>query len=86
MAYREVGVGITSLLYALGPVLVMAASPLLFGERLTLPACACFAVVVAGALLANGPVATGDNGMRGIAHGLAAAAAYAAMIVLCKKA
>lgn len=86
MAYREVGVGITSLLYALGPVLVMAASPLLFGERLTLPACACFGVVVFGALLANGPVAAGANGMRGIAHGLAAAVAYAMMIVLCKKA
>ena len=86
MAYREIGVGITSLLYALGPVLVMAASPLLFGERLTLPACACFAVVVAGALLANGPVAAGGNGMRGIFHGLCAAVAYAAMIILCKKA
>ena len=86
MAYREVGVGITSLLYALGPVMVMAGSPWLFGERLTLPACACFAVVVVGAVLSNGPVAADGGGFLGLVHGLAAAVAYAAMIVLCKKA
>lgn len=85
MAYREVGVGVTSLLYALGPVMVMAASPLLFGERLTIPACACFATVLTGAVLVNGPVAAGGDGSLGLVHGLVAAVAYAAMIVLCKK-
>ena len=34
-AYQTIGVGISSLLYYCGPIIVMALSPLIFGEKLT---------------------------------------------------
>lgn len=34
-AYQTIGIGISSLLYYCGPIIVMALSPLIFGEKLT---------------------------------------------------
>ena len=34
-AYQTIGVGVSSLLYYCGPIIVMALSPLIFGEKLT---------------------------------------------------
>ena len=44
-AYRALGVSLWSLLYYCGPVFVMALSPLLFHEKLTVCRCVCFAAV-----------------------------------------
>lgn len=86
LAYREIGVGLASLLYALGPVLVMATSPLLFGERLTGPVVLGFLVVLSGSFLVNGGALQGGASWMGIVHGIFSAFAYACMIVFCKKA
>lgn len=40
-AYQTIGVGISSLLYYCGPIIVMALSPLIFGEKLTGGKCSC---------------------------------------------
>ena len=50
-AYHLVGVGIATLEYYCGPVIVMALSPLLFGEKLTAKKILGFLVVVIGAAL-----------------------------------
>lgn len=49
--YVRIGVGMASLLYYCGPVIVMALSPLLFHERLTRAKLLGFAAVFASALL-----------------------------------
>ncbi len=85
-AYTEIGVSLTSLLYALGPVMVMALSPILFKEKFTVVSIVGFAVVLLGAVLANGPVAASGSGIIGIVHGFIAAVGYAVMIVLYKRA
>ncbi|MBQ9068579.1 MAG: EamA family transporter [Eggerthellaceae bacterium] len=82
-AYHEVGVAVSSLLYALGPVGLMVVSPIVFKTRLTRSMVAGFAVIVAGVVLVNGAVDTTLN-ITGILCGLAAAASYTVMIVLGK--
>ena len=52
--YKTVGVGIASLLYCCGPVIVMALSPLLFKERFTAAKLIGFAAVLCGIALING--------------------------------
>lgn len=85
-AYQEVGVGLTSLLYTLGPVIVLAASPFLFGERIGGMSIAGFGIVLIGAFLINGTAIGDGASLLGIVLGLAAAFAYAALIVFTKKA
>ena len=55
-AYQTIGVGISSLLYYCGPIIVMALSPLIFGEKLTGSKIAGFiAVACGGFMLWNQP-------------------------------
>lgn len=53
-AYRYVGVGVASLLFYCGPVIVMALSPMLFKTRLTAQKVLGFAAVTVGAFLVVG--------------------------------
>lgn len=48
-AYQTIGVGVSSLLYYCGPIIVMALSPLIFGEKLTGGKIAGFVAVACGA-------------------------------------
>lgn len=85
-AYTLVGVGIASLAYYCGPVLVMALSPLLFGEKLTLARIAGFCTVLIGAALV---VCTNTGNMLnpfGLALGLGSACMYAVMVIFSRKA
>ena len=72
-AYQTIGVGVSSLLYYCGPIIVMALSPLIFGEKLTGGKIASFIAVACGAL----PIA-------GIACGIASAFCYALMVIASK--
>lgn len=84
-AYRYAGVALSTILCYLAPIVVMALSPVLFHERLTLPKGVSFAVVVAGCLLIN-MTALGDGvSARGILYGIGAAAGMSAMVILNKK-
>ena len=50
-AYQTIGVGVSSLLYYCGPIIVMALSPFIFGEKLTGGKIAGFIAVACGAFL-----------------------------------
>lgn len=83
-AFERVGVGLSMLIYYCGSVLVMALSPLLFGEKITARKAACFAAVLAGAALVNGSsVALGADPL-GVGFACIAALSYAGLIVLGK--
>lgn len=84
-AYALVGVSVASLAYYCAPVLVMAASPALFGERLRPRAVAGLGIVLAGVVLANGAV-QGTLNRAGLLCGAGSALAHAAMVLLSKKA
>lgn len=84
--YVRIGVGMASLLYYCGPVIVMALSPLLFHERLTRAKLLGFAAVFAGVLLVNGSVRGGNADTTGLLCGAASAALYAVMITENKRA
>ena len=85
-AYRYTSVSVATLSYYFAPVIVMAACPILFRERLTARQIVCFLLSTAGLVLIVG--VTGLNGaghhLTGILFGLGAAVFYAAVILLNK--
>lgn len=85
-AFRHIGVGFTSLIYCAGPVLLVAVSPILFGEPFHRRKAAGFAVALAGILLVNSHISTDGINMLGILCAFACAVAYAGMIALNKQA
>ena len=85
-AYARIGVSIASLLYYCGPVIVMALSPLLFKERLTVNKVLGFLAVVVGVVLINGNAFDVTGDLFGITCGLLSAVMYAFMVVCNKKA
>ena len=56
-AYVRVGVGISTLIYYCGPVIVMALSPFIFHEKLSAVKIIGMVIVLAGMLLINGSAA-----------------------------
>lgn len=84
-AYARIGVGIASLLYYCGPVIVMVLSPLLFKEKLTAYKLAGFLAVVVGVFFLNGTAGSGRDAV-GLLCGLLSAVLYAAMVIFNKKA
>lgn len=84
-AYQQVGVGLASLLYYCGPVIVMALSPLIFREKLTAPKLVGLAIVLVGVVMVNGNVAGGLNAW-GVFCGAMSAVMYAFMVTLNKQA
>lgn len=85
-AYRQVGVSVATLAYYTGPVIVMVLAPIVFKERLAVSSVAGFIAVAAGMLLVNGQELAHGHASIGLAFGLLSAVAYAAMVVLNKKA
>lgn len=83
-AYQLIGVGISSLLYYCGPIIVMALSPVLFGEKLTGGKVAGFIAVACGAFLIAAQGLGGDFPVAGIVCGAASAFCYAIMVVASK--
>ena len=84
-AYRYTTVSVATLSYYFAPVLVTAACPLLFHERLTGKQIVCFVMSTLGLVLVIG--VGGLRGVadgRGVVFGLGAAAFYAAVILLNK--
>lgn len=84
-AYQQVGVGISSLLYYCGPVIVMILSPLLFREKLTVPKIAGFLVVIFGIVLVNGQAALNGVNKTGLVCGGMSAVMYFFMVTLNKQ-
>ena len=84
-AYQQIGVSLSSLLYYCGPVIVMALSPLLFREKLTLPKIFGFALVLLGLVLVNGNIVGDTQSHWGILCGILSAVMYAFMVICNKK-
>lgn len=85
-AYRLIGVGIASLSYYCGPVIVMALSPVLSHERLTPAKLLGFAAVICGVFLV---VAQGQGASLspwGLICGGMSAVMYAVMVICSKRA
>lgn len=83
-AYGQIGVGISSLLYYCGPVIVMVLSPVLFKEKLTPVKLVGFVTVLCGICLVNGNAAQKLNTL-GILCGLFSAVMYSIMVIANKK-
>lgn len=85
-AYARIGVGISSLLYYCGPVVVMALSPLIFKEHLSVNKICGFIAVAVGVILINATSNSTDGNTFGIICGLMSAVMYSLMIIFNKKA
>ncbi len=85
-AFVRIGVSIATLLYSCGPVIVMALSPLLFKEKLTVWNVSGFGAVLCGVVLLNGQLILGDGDVFGLVCGLLSALTYAFMVIFNKKA
>lgn len=85
-AYRQIGVGVASLAYYCGPVIVMALSPLLFREKLTPAKGIGFLVVLCGVALVNGQAFQEGKTAWGLFCGGMSAVMYAFMVIFNKKA
>lgn len=85
-AYTKIGVSIASLLYYCGPMIVMALSPLVFKEKLTVYKAVGFLTVLCGVFLINGNRIHTQSNDFGVFCGLSAAVMYALMVMFNKKA
>ena len=84
-SYRYVGVGVASLLYYCGPVIVMALSPMIFHTRLSATKVMGFAAVVLGAFLVVGQGLGEGVAPMGLLLGGMSAVCYAVMVIFSKK-
>ena len=85
-AYARIGVGISTLLYYCGPVIVMVISPLLFRERIGKSKIIGFGAVLAGMVFLSGNTILGGVLPAGIVFGLMSALMYAVMVCFNKAA
>ena len=85
-AYRYTTVAAATLSYYFAPVIVTAACPLVFRERLTKRQLLCFLMSTLGLVLVvgGGIAGSGDTDVIGIAFGLGAAVLYALVVMLNK--
>ena len=85
-AYAQIGVSIASLAYYCGPVIVMALSPIIFKERLTVQKILCFIAVLIGISLINIQAVSDGKTVFGLFCGGMSAVMYAVMVIFNKKA
>jgi drug/metabolite transporter (DMT)-like permease len=85
-AYDQLGVSLASLGYYCGPVIVMALSPIVFNEKLTIQKTVGFFIVLAGIALVNGIGTQDELSNSGIICALMSALMYACMVIFNKKA
>ncbi len=84
-SYQQIGVGIGTLIYYCGPVIVMVLSPLMFKEKLTVFKLFGFAVVLLGLFLLSGNVVIAGGSAWGIVCALLSAVTYFFMVTMNKK-
>lgn len=79
--YRTAGVGLSTLTYYCGPIIVLALSPVLFKEKLTGAKIAAIAAVAVGMVLITGDITPGSEVAKGIFFSAGAAVLYASIII-----
>lgn len=85
-AYREIGIGTTSLIYCCGPAILMGLAPLIFREKMTLNRVTGFSLVMAGAILMSVTGLTSGGSVWGYVCGFMTAVAYVSMVIFNKMA
>lgn len=87
-AYVRIGVGLSSITYYCGPVIVMLSAPLVFHKKLKASQYLCFVVVFAGIMLVSLPGVMGQGSVDviGLLCGFASAAFHALMVIFTMKA
>jgi len=86
-SYRYTTVAVATLCYYMAPILVVAASPFLFGERITLRRVLCVLAALAGMVCVSGVGVAGlpaAGELRGVLLALGAAVLYAAVVTMNK--
>ncbi len=85
-AYNHATVSVATLCYYMAPVFIIAASPIVLGEKLTVKKICCLLAAVFGMLLVSGVFGnTAGASAKGVLFGLGAAALYASVILLNKR-
>lgn len=84
--FAQIGVSISSLIYYCGPVIIIALSPLLFHEKLTLHKVCGFTAVLFGLFLMNGHTMNSSGNIWGLFCAGMSAVTYAVMVIANKKA
>ena len=84
-AYRSAGIGLSTLTYYCGPIIVLALSPVLFKEKLTWNKLLAIAAVAVGMFCITGDIKPGSDVQTGILFGGGAALLYASLIVANKR-
>ena len=84
-AYQQIGVSISTLVYYCGPVIVMALSPILFHEKLTLIKVGGFVAVLLGIFFVNNQALSSGLPSTGLFFAGISAAMYAVMVIFNKK-
>lgn len=87
-SYRYTTVAAATLCYYLAPILLVAASPFLFRERLSVRKLLCVLAALCGMVLVSGVLGGGAPGaepVKGMALAVGAATLYACIVVLNKK-
>lgn len=84
-AYRIIGVGVSTLLYYLGPIIAMLVSPLFFDVKFTKAKIIGATAVFVGLILLNKNVAVDPTKIKGIVYGIISGILYAVMVICNKK-
>jgi drug/metabolite transporter (DMT)-like permease len=84
-AYRYTSVATATLCYYMAPIFVIAASPIVLRERLTLRRGVCIVVALVGMVAVSGVPEGAGGDFRGILLGLGAALLYASVILMNKR-
>lgn len=85
-AYFQIGVGVATLAYYCGPVIVMLLSPLVFMEKMTSAKLIGFFTVIIGMLCVNGGALSNGSASWGLVCGVSSAVMYTFMVIFNKKA
>ncbi len=87
-AYRYTSVATATLCYYLAPIFIVAVSPFVFREKMTLKKVLCMVVALIGMVFVSGVIESGIpslSELKGILLGISAAALYAAIVINNKK-
>ena len=84
-AYRLLNVSLATLIYYVGPMLVLLLSPVLFRERLTGRKIAAIAIVAVGLICISGSIAFGGLNAAGLLTAIVSALFYASLIIFNKR-
>lgn len=84
-AYRALNVSLSTLIYYIGPIIVLLLSPLLFHEKLDARKLSAVGLVAVGLVLISGSIAFGGLQLKGLLVAMLSALLYAALIIFNKQ-